>query len=139
MNPMKCIIFFSCLALMSCGNRVIYYGRAYQPTINPALYFRESEVPEPYEEMGKATIEVSVKRRSEKIQNKFVKKAQKKGADVILFDDLELTRTGSTTGGGAAGAQFSRGLFGIFGSKTRLSKGQLVKVTFLKYKKNIGN
>jgi hypothetical protein len=124
--------------LSSCGNRVIYYGRTYKRTVNPALYFREADITEPFEEMGKATMEVSVKKRSEKIQAKFVRKAEQKGADALLFDDIYLTNTGSTTAGAAAGATvMKRGLFGIFGSKTRISKGQLVKVSVLKYKKNI--
>jgi hypothetical protein len=131
------LIFVFCLLLTSCGNRVIYYGRTYPRTINPSLYFREADISEPFEEMGKATMEVSVKRKSEKIQAKFIKKAEKKGADALLFDDVTLVNMGSTTGGAAGGLAMSRGLFGIFGSKTRLSKGQLVKVSVIKYKKNI--
>ena len=131
-------LFVALVILTSCGNRVIYYGRTYPRTVNPTLYFRMADVGEPFEEMGKATMEVSAKRRSEKIQNKFVKKAEQKGVDALLFDDVTLTNTGSTTGGAAAGATvMKRGLFGIFGSKTRISKGQLVRVTMLKYKKNI--
>jgi hypothetical protein len=135
--PCVLILLFFLVVASSC-NRVIYYGRTYPETINPTLYFRESEVEEPFEEMGKATMEVSAKRRSEKIQKKFVKKAESKGADAILFDDIALTNTGSTTGGAVAGAQVAHtGLFGIFGSKTKIRRGQLVKVTLLKYKKNI--
>jgi hypothetical protein len=133
----RILIFVALLCLTSC-NRVIYYGRTYPPTTNPTLYFRESEVSEPFEEMGKAIIEVSANRRSERIQNKFVRKAESKGADAILFEDIALTSTGSSAGGAAAGAQVKRGLFGIFGSKTKISKGQRVSVLLLKYKKNIG-
>jgi hypothetical protein len=131
------LIFISLLLFTSCGNRVIYYGRQYPKTNGVALYFRESEVEEPFEVMGKATMEVSVRRHSEKIQRKFVKKAEAKGADALLFDDIELTNTGSTTGGGAAAAAGRRGFLGVFGSKTKIDKGQLVKVSVLKYKKNI--
>jgi len=126
------------LVVSACGNRVIYYGREYPKTSGVTLYFRESEVEEPFVVMGKATMEVSVRRHSEKIQRKFVIKAQAKGADALLFDDIELTNTGSTTGGGAAGATVGRrGFLGMFGSKTKIDKGQLVKVSVLKYKKNI--
>ena len=124
------------ILLASC-NRVIYYGRSYPPTVNPGLYFRESEITEPFEEMGKAMIEVSARRRSERIQKKFVRKAEKKGADALLFEDIDLTTTGRTTGGAAAGAEVRHGLFGLFGSKTKISKGQRVKVAYLKYKKNL--
>ncbi len=126
------VIFFS-----SCGNRVIYYGRQYPKTEHVELYFREDEIPEQFEVMGKATMEVSVRKRSEKIQKKFERKALAKGADVLLFDAVELTNTGSTTGGGAAAAAGRKGFLGVFGSSTKISKGQLVKVSVLKYKKNI--
>jgi hypothetical protein len=138
MKMLRIPVLLSLMALGSSCNRVIYYGRSYPETTNPTLYFRESEVAEPFEEMGKATMEVSARRRSEHIQNKFVRKAESKGADAILFDDITLTNTGSTTGGAVAGAQVAHtGLFGLFGSRTKIRRGQLVKVTLLKYKRNI--
>jgi hypothetical protein len=124
------------LTLSSCGNRVIYYGRTYQPTSNVDIFFRESDVKQPHEIMGKVVYEVSAKKRSEKVQAKLMRESQRKGADAIIFDDIELTRTGSTTGGAAAGAGLKRGFLGIFGSKTRYSKGQQVKGTMLKYSPN---
>jgi hypothetical protein len=83
--------------------------------------------------MGKLVYEVSAKKRSEKVQNKLMNEAKRKGADAIIFDDIELTRTGSNTTGGGAAAAGKRGFLGIFGSKTRYSKGQQVKGTLLKY------
>jgi hypothetical protein len=123
--------------LTSCSDRIIYYGRAYPATSNVDLYFRESDVPEAHEIMGKATLEVSAKKNSDKVQAKLLERARKKGADALIFDDISLTNTGSTTGGAAAGVGRKRGFLGIFGSKTRFSKGQQVKATLVKYKKNI--
>lgn len=136
MKDVKLFIILSAL-LFSCGDRIIYYGRSYPPTLQADIYFRESDVTEPNEIMGKATLEVSYKKNSDKVQDKLMKRAQKKGADAIIFDDISLTTTGAATGGAVAGAGRRRGFLGIFGSKTRYSRGQQVKATLLKYKKNI--
>jgi hypothetical protein len=125
------------LSFTSCGNKIIYYGRAYPSTQNVDIFFRESDVTEPTEIMGKVTLEMSAKKSSDKVQDKLMKRAMSKGADAIIFDDISLTNTGSTTGGAAAGGGGRRGFLGIFGSKTRYSKGQQVKGTLLKYKKNM--
>jgi len=121
----------------SCSNRIIYYGRSYPPTEQVEIFFREGDVGEPNEIMGKVVYEVSARRRSEKVQNKIMAEGKRKGADAIIFDDIELTRTGSKTGGAAAGAVGRGGFLGIFGSKTKYEKGQQVKGTLLKYKKNV--
>jgi hypothetical protein len=87
--------------------------------------------------MGKVTYEVTAKRNSDKVQEKIVERIKQKGADAILFDEIALTNTGSSTGGAAAGAAKRRGFLGIFGSKTKYTKGQMIKATLVKYKKNI--
>jgi hypothetical protein len=129
------IALASASILTSCGNRIIYYGRSYQPTTNVEIFFREADVKQPHEIMGKVIYEVSAKKRSEKVQEKLMNEGKRKGADAIIFDEIELTRTGSNTTGAAAGAA-KRGFLGIFGSRTRFSKGQQVKGTLLKYSTN---
>jgi hypothetical protein len=131
-------LLLSVLLLSGCSDRIIYYGRSYPQTADVDLYFRESDVTEPHEIMGKATLEVSAKKNSDKVQAKLLDRAKKKGADALIFDDIALTNTGSKTGGAVAGARAKRGFLGIFGSRTRFSKGQQVKATLLKYKKNTG-
>jgi hypothetical protein len=137
MNKSSLIFFAASLVLSSCGNKIIYYGREYQPTENVDIYFREADVSEPNEIMGKVTFEMSARKSSDKVQKKLMKRAKNKGADAIIFDDISLTTTGTTTGAAAAGTAGKRGFLGIFGSKTKYDKGQLVKGTLLKYKKNI--
>jgi hypothetical protein len=101
------------------------------------IFFRESDISEPNEIMGKATYEVTAKRNSDRVQKKIVERVKAKGADAIIFDDISLTTTGSSTGGAAAGAGRRRGFFGIFGSTTKYAKGQMIKATLVKYKKNL--
>jgi len=136
---MKSTLFLVLLAVIatSCSNKIIYYGRTYQPTQTVDIFFRESDITEPNEIMGKVTYEVTAKRSSDKVQEKIVERVKEKGADAILFDEISLTNTGSATGGAAAGAGRRRGFLGIFGSKTKYTKGQLIKATLVKYKKNL--
>ncbi len=135
----KALILFSILVFSSCGNKIIYFGREYAETEHVDIYFRESDVQEPNEIMGKLTYEVSAKKRSDKVQRKITDRVKKKGADAIIFDDISLTTTGAATGGGVAGKGTRRGFFfGLFGSKTKYERGQQIKATLLKYRKNIG-
>lgn len=87
--------------------------------------------------MGKVTYEITAKRNSDKVQDKIVDRMKEKGADAILFDEISLTNTGSTTGGAVAGVGKKRGFLGLFGSKSKYTKGQMIKATLLKYKKNL--
>ncbi|HNT50665.1 MAG TPA: hypothetical protein PLM56_01470 [Cyclobacteriaceae bacterium] len=121
----------------SCSNKVIYYGRTYSPTGSMDIFFRESDITEPNEIMGKVTYEITAKRNSDKVQDKIVDRMKEKGADAILFDEISLTNTGSTTGGAVAGVGKKRGFLGLFGSKSKYTKGQMIKATLLKYKKNL--
>jgi hypothetical protein len=135
---MKSFVFLGILlSTASCANKIIYYGRTYPPTDTVEIYFRESDISEANEIMGKATYEVTARRNSDKVQNKIVARVKEKGADAILFDEITLTNTGSSTGGAAAGAGRRRGFLGIFGSKTKYTKGQMIKATLVKYKKNL--
>jgi hypothetical protein len=123
--------------LSSCGNKIIYFGREYKSTEKIDIYFREGDVTESNEIMGKVTLEMSAKKSSDRVQRKLIERAKGKGADAIIFDEISLTTTGSSTGGAAAGTGIRRGFLGIFGSKTKYTKGQMIKATLLKYKKNI--
>ncbi len=130
-------LLLTVVAVSSCSNKIIYYGRTYSQTQNVDIYFRENDITEAYEIMGKATYEVTARRNSDKVQAKIVERVKEKGADAILFDEIALTNTGSSSGGAIAGAGRRRGFLGIFGSKTKYTKGQMIKATLVKYKKNI--
>jgi len=123
----------------SCGNKIIYYGRTYPSTDQVDIFFRESDIEQPNEIMGKATYEVTAKKSSDKVQNSIIDKMKKKGADAIVFDDISLTTIGSTSGSTGAATGNRRGFLGVFGSKTKYSKGQMIKATLVKYKKNLSN
>jgi hypothetical protein len=138
MRHFRLLLWIPVLMLSSCGNKFIYYGREYTPTQNVDIFFREVDVAEPNEIMGKVTLEMSAKKSSDKIQRKLMNRAKSKGADAIIFDNISLTTTGSTSGTAGVGTAKRGWFFGIFGSKTKYDKGQQVSGTLLKYKKNIG-
>lgn len=138
MKISKALLLFTILVLSSCGNQIIYFGREYPETTRVDFYFRENDVKEPNEIMGKLTYEVSAKKNSDVVQKRIIDQAKKKGSDAIIFDDVSLTTTGSATGSAAAGTGKKGFFFGIFGSKTKYERGQQIKATLLKYSKNIG-
>lgn len=138
MKTHNLLLLFALLLLSSCANKIIYFGREYPATANVDIYFRESDITEPNEAMGKLTYEVSAKKRSDKVQQKITDQVKKKGADAIVFDDISITTTGARTGGTGASTNRRGFLFGLFGSKIKYQRGQEVKATLLKYKKNIG-
>ncbi|MBX2946239.1 MAG: hypothetical protein KF725_10425 [Cyclobacteriaceae bacterium] len=140
MKLSKALVLFLFLLLCSCGNKIIYFGREYAETTHVDIYFRESDVKESNEIMGKLTYEVSARKRSDKVQQKIIERVKRKGADAIIFDDISLTTTGAATGGGVAGKGTRRGFFfGLFGSKTKYERGQQIKATLVKYRKNMGD
>lgn len=140
MKISKALVLFLFLLLCGCGNKIIYFGREYAETTQVDIYFRESDVKEPNEIMGKLTYEVSARKRSDKVQQKIIERVKRKGADAIVFDDISLTTTGAATGGGVAGKGTRRGFFfGLFGSRTKYERGQQIKATLLKYRKNMGD
>ncbi|MBX2962358.1 MAG: hypothetical protein KF687_07590 [Cyclobacteriaceae bacterium] len=138
MKRLNTLFLFSILVLSSCGNKIIYFGREYPETTQVDIYFRESDVQEPNEIMGKLTYEVSAKKSSDVVQQKIVDRAKKKGGDAIIFEDISLTTTGSSTGAAGAGTSKKGFFFGMFGSKTKYERGQQIKATLLKYRKNMG-
>lgn len=139
MKISKPLLLLSLLILSSCGNKIIYFGREYPETTQVDIYFREGDVKEPNEIMGKLTYEVSAKKSSDKVQQRIIDRAKKKGSDAIIFEDIALTTTGSATGTTGAGAGKKGFFFGVFGSKTKYERGQQIKATLLKYRKNIGS
>jgi hypothetical protein len=138
MSKFRIVYFFAIGLLSSCSNSVSYFGRSYPPTEAVDIYFREGDVKEQNEVMGKITVEVSANKSSDKVQDQMMKRAKAKGADAIVFDEISTTMVGTTSGNAGGGVSGKRGFLGIGGNKTKYDKGQEIKCTVLKYSKNIG-
>ncbi|KXK24497.1 MAG: hypothetical protein UZ12_BCD005002048 [Bacteroidetes bacterium OLB12] len=75
---MKRTLFLVLLLATACSNKIIYYGRTYPPTQTVDIFFRDSDITEPHEIMGKVTYEVTAKRSSDKVQEKIVERVKEK-------------------------------------------------------------
>jgi hypothetical protein len=138
---MKKLLLFTVItiALTACGgNPYKYFGKSYAPTNAVGMYFREADISEPFEIMGKMDVEVSEKKSTEKIQQKLVEIAAQKGADAIIIDNFD-QQAGGFTSVGAGGGKSNRkgGSVGGGVSSTEIKKDIVVKATLVKYKKNI--
>jgi hypothetical protein len=98
MNRTLPLIAFS-LPFIACSCvSVDYVGKSYPATTNVEIYFAEADIPREYEVMGELIAETDdmVFTNGEKMQNKLVEEAKKKGADGIILGGLERRVTGET-------------------------------------------
>ncbi|NUM51460.1 MAG: hypothetical protein HUU48_10125 [Flavobacteriales bacterium] len=129
----------SVVLFTACANHYKYFGRTYAPTSDAQLYFRETDISEPFEVMGKMDVTVPEKMKTEKIQRKVQSTAAKKGADAIIVDNFDM-QAGSfiTTGGNISRESEDGRTKGEGGkSKTKIKKDIVVKASLVKFKKNI--
>jgi hypothetical protein len=127
------------LSLAGCGGDPYkYFGKSYAPTNMVQMYFREADIPETYEVMGKMDIVMSAKKSTEKIQQKLMQVAATKGADAVIIDNFD-QQAGGFTSVGAGGGKSNRkgGSVGGSVSSTEIQQDVVVKATLIKYKKNI--
>ncbi len=114
---------------------VDYVGKSYTPTSRVEIFFSEEDVAEPYEVMGKVLATGGDGVSAEKIQDKIMEKAQKKGADAVVILELdqyesgENTRYHETTRERRPGKTTTSG-----GSSTRSTTKKEVTALFLKYR-----
>jgi hypothetical protein len=120
--------------LIACAKPYKYLGRAYVPTPVVKLYFREADVVEPYEVMGKLDVALPSNMNMNKIQSKVMAIARSKGADALIIDNFDQTTGGFVTTGVGATSSGDNG--NVSGSKRRtdIKKDIVVKASLLKYK-----
>ena len=116
---------FSCsiillLLLTSCNSGIKYLGNSYPATTDVKIYFKESDIKEDFELIGKIYLDVEEKTKDEKIQKMIVDKAKKHGGDAIILGDLQTVRSGSVSG--TAGGSTRVGKGGVVGGSTKKSK-----------------
>ncbi len=125
------------ITMASCSKSSFdYLGKSYPQTTNPEIFFRDQDVPQDYEVMGKVTAEVPYSKKLKYIQNKVMTVARENGADAVLFSDVNIRSTGTTrsSGGGASGRKVRVG-----GGVSRSTDNEVknVEAVMLKYKSNI--
>jgi hypothetical protein len=111
-----------------------YLGKTYTPpTTNPEIFFRQQDIPEKYEVMGKVMAEVPYSKNLDYIQKKIETVAREHGADAILLSDVEIRKTGYTSGGGGVSKRGKVNV-GAGGKKTSDTEMKSLEATLLKYK-----
>ena len=88
-SPSLLFVLSSFILLSSCSPVIYYLGDSYEPTSAVEIYYDASEVKKPYKTIGRMTKEVSL---SGDVEKKYmVREAKKRGADAIIFSDLNMT------------------------------------------------
>lgn len=114
--------------MIACAKPYKYLGRAYVPTPVVKLYFREADVFEPYEVMGKLDVALPSSMNMNKIQSKVMAIARSKGADALIIDNFDQTTGGFvTTGVGATSAGDNGEMFQALNDARILKKILLLK------------
>ncbi len=115
------LVILLLLVLTSCIT-VDYVGKRYTPTNQVDMYFDEADIKRDYEVMGTLEAETREFVSMEKVQEKIIKEARSKGADAILFGDIQKKASGITTSEGP------------FSTRTSTEEEKFIKAKFLKYK-----
>ena len=74
--------------LFGCVSPLQYIGRTYPPTSNVDTYYSPHDVKKEYEVIGKVSY---TGRKLQKIQNGILEEAEKRGADGIIYSNMQST------------------------------------------------
>ena len=74
-----------------------YMGREYAPTENVDVYFSMDDIDGDFEVMGELTGEAGEYDNFEHMEDEMIEEAKKKGADAIVFEDMDTVTVGTTT------------------------------------------
>ncbi len=128
------IILSLIFVLGSCSKSSFdYLGKTYPPTTSPEIFFRDQDVPQEYEVMGKVMAEVPYSKKMDYVQKKIEAVARENGADAILLSDIDIRKTGSKSAGGGASKR-GKVSVGGGGSSTSYTETKSLEATLLKYK-----
>jgi hypothetical protein len=97
---MKTATVLICILLLAAGCvSSDYVGKTYPPTTSVDIFMTESDVTRPFETMGEMSVESDdvFFVNAEKLQNKLLEEAKKKGADAVILSGLERRATGEET------------------------------------------
>jgi hypothetical protein len=90
----KTVFFFLLFMAMlpACGPTIYYLGDKYDYSNNLQVFYDKEEIEGNYSVIGKMTIDKSRKYKPDAVKKKMVKKAQKYGAEAIIFKDFYVKR-----------------------------------------------
>jgi len=77
------------LILLSACTTFDYVGRSYTPTVQVDLYLDPADIDRPYEVMGMANVRDRGFANFERLQERAMSEARKKGADAVLIEFMD--------------------------------------------------
>jgi hypothetical protein len=110
-----------------------YFGKAYTPTEKVDEFYDPADVEKGYTIMGKTELGKGF-RSMEKVQQKIIDLAKKKGADGVIFSAEEEVLATSTSTGGTVSKKKQDKTFVGGSSTTTDVKQTKIMATFIKYK-----
>lgn len=123
------------VAFTGCANKYKYFGNTYEPTQNAKIYFREGDIDQPYEVMGKLYASFKTDTRDSKVQRKIMDKVKQHGGDAAVFGEMSIHVAGSvTSGAGVATQTGKKSSVGGGSSTTRNLEKDEMEITVIKFK-----
>ena len=127
-----------CMLITACAPTVQYIGRTYPPTTHVDIFFSMGDVKKEYEVMGKIDGKGYEFTDFQKIQDRIVQEAEKKGADAVVISDMNeqtvnVSKNSTTTSSGQA----TDNGYNSTTATVTTTNGQTIKTLhaeFLKYK-----
>lgn len=94
------------MVLFGCVAPIQYMGRTYPATSNVDIYYSPHDVKKDYEVIGKVS---NAGNKLQKIENRIVEEAKKRGADGIIYSNIQSTTqvvNGNSSSGRLLNADF---------------------------------
>jgi hypothetical protein len=91
------VLALAVIVLMIGCTKIDYVGDEYPPTSHVDLFFDEDDVERDYKVMGHLVATADDYVSTEKMQEKILEEAQKKGADGVIILNLERYQAGEST------------------------------------------
>lgn len=125
------------ITLTSCGNQFKYFGNDFPETDNAKIYFREVDIENNFEVIGKLYCDFKLNTKDQKIQRKIMTQVKKHGGDGALFGNMSENTVGSVTSSVGASKRFGKrngaSIGGSISKQKDKRKDQMV-ITVIKFK-----
>jgi len=122
------------LFLAGCANGFKYFGNSYAPTQEAKIYFRESDIDQPYEIMGRLYASFKTNMSDTKVQRKIMTKVKQHGGDAAIFGEMGIRTTGSVSSTTGGSTKVGKVRVGTSGSTTKAIEKDQIEIVVIKYK-----
>jgi hypothetical protein len=134
---MKQIYFFSfsLFFFSACSPVIKYIGSTNTPTSHIDIFVDRDAIKKNYDIVGKGYVHgLAINKQIEKLQDKVIEKAKKKGSDAVLIQDYYVPNTGAIINTSSRTDSISKGLLTIGISSVHTTGTSGYNIFFLKYR-----